>query len=203
MPGAARMALAKKRKIEQYAVVGLVLIFSGLLFRSLKRPAVARPPVLVSQAVTKTVGLLPELMKQRMEQFNPKQMALPGERAGSPAASIGYTAQELRDPFKDLLPQVERKKAQAAPGSRGQTATSAVAKPPVLPKLVVTGLWWGSAPKALINGTVCRVGDRVEGAAVTAITRAGVTVEFAGRTLLLTTDVAHAAGAAQAAYPRR
>jgi hypothetical protein len=90
----------------------------------------------------------------------------------------------LRDPLVSLLPKpLEPAPAPLPlemPGSNRPDVTP--------PQLTVQGLWWGDEkPKAIINGQIYGIGDEVDGAVITGIGRDGVTLEFQGESMRLTT----------------
>jgi hypothetical protein len=90
-----------------------------------------------------------------------------------------YTAQELRDPFRNTLPP---------PVKIEQAITKAQAiekAPPPPPVLHVQGLLWGGQePKAIINGKVYGIDDTVSQARILRIDRAGVTIEHLGKAIV-------------------
>ena len=104
-------------------------------------------------------------------QFNPK----PGF-----FKSVEYTSQDLRDPFQspfELFKPVEepeRPKKEEAPIVGG------------LSYLEVQGIVWGSSmPQAIINNTVVREGETIEGAEILAIRKEGVYVLHEERQYIL------------------
>ncbi len=93
---------------------------------------------------------------------------------------IEYTANNLRDPFKNILHK-KSEEVQAIIPSPEKTRVNIV-----LPPLVVTGLVWGGHnPQAIINGQVVMKGDFIEGAQVIEIEKEGVTVNYRNQTFKL------------------
>ncbi len=203
------MDIANKAKRKQYAVVGLVLIFGLILFNALSRSGVlGRRPPLPPAAIRRSgqgEALLPDTMKKYWDQMDANTVAVEEKRPAKPAVtSSGYTAQDLRDPFNDLLPKTPPKTNQPL-AAKPLPGLAASAPKPIAPqKLSLSGIWWGARTRALINGGVYEVGDQVDGATVKRITPEGVTLEFAGSERMLTTaNGSDHANRAQAAYRRR
>lgn len=166
------MDAQQKTTIESVAVVGLLVVLGFTLVTSLKRSGLrfplrsapqGAPPVQAGSAATPPSG-----------------------ETTTAAPTVRYTASELRNPLKSLLPQDE--KATPPVASQGpQALPTSAGRPSALPRLVVEGVVWGGVePKAIINHEVYGVGDVVEGAVVTSIQRDGVTLDVAGRTIRLT-----------------
>lgn len=85
---------------------------------------------------------------------------------------VVYSGQGLRDPFEPLVIEKKEEIAKEAPKE--------VIKP--LPPLQVQGLLWGGDfPQAIINNKVVKVGDSLGEVKITAISKEGVTVFFAGK----------------------
>ena len=108
----------------------------------------------------------------------------PAERVADAPGPAAYTAHDLRDPLKSLLPEVPSSPpVRHEPPSATQTLTHAA-----LPTLHLQGLLWGGPePKAIIDDDVYGLGDTVQGATIKAIDRQGVTLEAAGMTYTLRT----------------
>ena len=92
------------------------------------------------------------------------------------AEKVEYTSQGLRDPFQspfEFFEPLEEPK-EKAPVVGG------------LPHLEVQGMVWGSkVPQAIINNTVVRVGEVIEGAEILVIRKEGVYVLYGGRQHIL------------------
>ncbi|MBI4341188.1 MAG: general secretion pathway protein GspB [Candidatus Omnitrophica bacterium] len=134
-------------------------------------------------------------MKKHWEIMDPKIMQVEEARPGQAAPIRAYTAQDLRDPFKELLPPPPAQAAAAPMASQAVPVASAARPAPLpLPTLLLSGIWWSVQPRALINGEVYGIGDHVQGATVKRISPEGVTVEFNGREILLQTSNVSAGG---------
>lgn len=92
------------------------------------------------------------------------------------AEKVEYTSQGLRDPFQ-------------SPFELFEAVEELEGKGPVvggLPHLEVQGMVWDSSlPQAIINNTVLRVGEVIEGAEILAIRREAVYVLYEGRQHIL------------------
>ena len=95
-----------------------------------------------------------------------------------------YDAEGLRDPMKSLLPQPAVVQMSSP---QGQKSVAAPPPAPTAPTGALQGMVWGtgSAPHAIIDGEVYRVGDMMKGAKIVAITPDGVTVETQGTSFVL------------------
>lgn len=186
----------KKNSQQQMVVAALMVLFGLVVMNSLRTLGVfgSRPAPRKAAAATPKAGetLLPDGVKKRQRRV--PERAMPDATAGGAAPQArtedGYTAQALRDPFVDLLPK-------PAPGSALEplVAEQPAPPPPQLPSLAVQGTWWGGeGGAAIINGQVYRVGDEISGVTIRGIDHNGVTVEFAGRMVLLTSGAAERGG---------
>lgn len=81
-----------------------------------------------------------------------------------------YTAGNQRDPFESLIKKDEKEGT--------VTVSQEVEIPP--PELTVQGvIWGGTFPQAIINDTLVKIGDELQGdVLITGIDAAGVTFEF-------------------------
>ena len=195
------MDASKKASVEKYIVLGLLVVFGGALWTSLKQmgilgasrgPKPAAPP----QSVDLTKPLSQTLQDEwkRMDPTVPNVKAATPPPAAAQASATTYTASDLRDPLKSLLPEDPKSR----PVEPVRTADHVTTPVPMtqLPHLAVQGLWWGSGEaRAIINGQIYGVGDRVEGAVITDIGRNGVTVDYEGQTTRLTTSNEPSSGA--------
>ena len=127
--------------------------------------------------------------------------APPQEKPSSSAAPL--IAPEkiiLRDPFQisDRAKEAlrEREEARLKKERETEEATRAAleatraqpqetAAPVVLPALSLQGIMMGEEPKAIINRKIVKVGDVIEGAKVTQITKDNVMVQFQGQNFTL------------------
>ena len=101
------------------------------------------------------------------------------------AEKVEYTSQDLRDPFQspfELYKPVEEPVEE--PGEEPEEKP-----PPViggLSDLEVQGIIWGSkTPQAIINNTVVKAGEVIEGAEILAIRKEGVYVLYEERQYIL------------------
>jgi len=98
----------------------------------------------------------------------PAAPAKPLEQVARP--NLEYRADGLRDPFRSPIDKDEGRMNRA----------QAQAKKP-LPAFTVQGIiWGGKLPQAIINNTVLKIGDPINGAVVNKIEPDGVTVFFDG-----------------------
>ena len=183
------MDAAKKAKVEKLAVLMLAGVFVAVFIMGPMRSmglfpsggaGAAASASIAGVPVTKSVGgLLQQGWDKMGQQLD--SVSTPGIAASAPAPA--YTAFNRRDPFKSYLPRP------VAPVD-AQSATPTVENTPPLPppQLRVDGLLWGGPePKAIINGRLYRVDDRVDGVKIVAIGRDGVTVEHLGKSIVYST----------------
>jgi len=98
---------------------------------------------------------------------------IPGflSRAQAQTVKTEYAAFNLRDPFAKQLPG-------AVPVVKPPEAVS-VKEKIVPPAIVVEGLVAGGpVPQVIIGGNIFRIGDKVQDAAITAITKEGIEVVY-------------------------
>ena len=93
------------------------------------------------------------------------------------AEKVEYTSQDLRDPFQspfELYKPVEEPEEKPPPVRGG------------LSHLEVQGIIWDSKiPQAIINNTVVKAGEVIEGAEILAIRKEGVYVLYEGKQYIL------------------
>lgn len=96
------------------------------------------------------------------------------QEANIPARPVvRYSAEGLRDPFRDYLPVKDN-------GEQQYPTEDIVPSQP--PKMDITGIIWGTgASQAIINGKVVKVGDVIEEAKITEISKDGVSVLYKNR----------------------
>lgn len=88
------------------------------------------------------------------------------------AKKVEYTGQDMRDPFQ-------------SPFELEEGLPTATSKADVS-NLEVQGMVWGStAPQAIINNTVVKIGDVIDGAQVLDIRKEGVYLLYMGKQLIL------------------
>ena len=87
--------------------------------------------------------------------------------------AVVYDADGLKDPFAP--PKIEEKKV-LPPETALEPKIIEIVRPP---SLIIQGLvWGGSLPQAIINQTIVKVGDTLEGARIIDIKKDGVTITF-------------------------
>src|SRR3989338_6373803 len=185
------MDAAKKTELEKRAVLGLaavfVVVFAMGPLKSLglfgSGSAAPRPASGVDAVpMTKSVG---GMLREGLDKLDQQVESVAAQAARTPPAApqtaAAYTAFELRDPLKSLLP----KPAELAQVEAG---LAAAVPPPLPPKLHVEGLLWGSPePQAIIDGRLYGVHDDVNGATILAIDQSGVTIEHLGKPVVYST----------------
>jgi len=109
-----------------------------------------------------------EMMKELEEREKQQPAAQPQEAFVRPA--VEYKAEDLRDPFLEL-------------GKEMPSGEPAPTKEPVqLPPLKVQGLIWGGKfPQAIINDSVLKAGETIQGAHIINIDKNGVLIEYEGQ----------------------
>lgn len=89
------------------------------------------------------------------------------------AKEVEYTSQDLRDPFKSPL-EMEK------------VLDKGVAPEAGLSHLKVQGMVWSSKmPQAIINNTVVRIGEVINGAEILDIRKEGIYVLYQGRQYII------------------
>ena len=178
------MDAAKRAALEKRIVVGLVGLFLVTFamgpmkslgwFRPRPQPAPAQ-----RVAMSKPLGVVMEDFWKRAD----PELSGKADRAAAEPVPPAYTAHDLRDPFKSLLPQ---------PSSvSGLPAAPPITTPPAppakrpAPDLRVEGVVWGGpTPSAIIDGKVYRVGDTIQHGTIISIDRRGITLEHEGGLIL-------------------
>jgi hypothetical protein len=190
----------KKAKQQQIAIAALAAIFGLVVLNSLRTMGLLGARPVLRQAAARPhadAKLLPALVGEYQKRTQDPELPSDSPRSAKAGATLeqGYVAEGLRDPFKDLLPKpVTAPVALLEPETKPEPVMPAAA-PRQLPPLTIRGKWWGrDGGAALINGQVYRVGDQVSGVTIRGIDHSGVTVEFAGRTVVLTSSGAAESG---------
>ena len=190
----------KKTVLEQYIVLGLLVIFAIIFvkgplrqFGSIGLGAPASPAKATSPSSLVSAPMQP--VSEQAISSKPESVSAASDE--TPA----YAAQDLRDPLESWLPE-EPKTPQTLTSAQAVVAQKVSTSPP---SLQVQGIIWGAdTPQAIINHKVVRIGDSLEGARVTAIDRRGVTLEFQGETIVVHSKKdASPSGRAPAAIPKR
>ena len=194
------MNATAKAKLEQRAVMALLVLFlvtlAGVgksigLFGSramaagqvnLKGPTTASSPLQGQHPAAQTEsGALADVTEQ------------PAEGAVALRGATTYTAHELRDPLRSLLPEAPVKPDPVELAGVTLPAPVVTAKDSLSP-VTIQGVWWeGAKTKVMIDGKLYGIGDPLEGATIRSIERDAITVEQSGTTvrLDLTTSTAH------------
>jgi hypothetical protein len=177
------MDAPKKAALEKRMIIGLLCLFGvtftgalrhlGVFGHASARTQASRP----AEQVRIKNTLVETIQEHRMRMTPREPDTAP---AVAPTASVrapAYTAGELRDPMKSLLPHPQRE-IQRGSASKAEEPTPAK---PLPPSLSVNGiLWGGPKPQAIINNEVYGVGDAVGGVTILSIDQGGVTVEYQG-----------------------
>ncbi|MBI2094226.1 MAG: hypothetical protein HYT88_05855 [Candidatus Omnitrophica bacterium] len=192
------MDTQKKTALEKKIVIGLAMGFAVTLTLSLrsagmlsfggtKVPAVSSVAPMESVNASRSIG---SMVRERWNEAN----AVGGSNAATVSTERStpiYTAEDLRDPFKQLLPApapaASSQQTGAGAGSSQHTASGLGSSEAIVspPSLTIQGiLWGGKMPQAIINGKVYNVYDRVSGAKIIAIRRDGVLIEHQGASVL-------------------
>lgn len=100
--------------------------------------------------------------------------------------NLEYKASDLRDPFQEY-PIEEEKKIEAIPQVEAPKQEEVVTPP----ALTIQGIIWGGRfPQAIINNKVVKIGDIIEEAQVSGISKEGVVITFKNRQFNLSSPAA-------------
>ena len=180
------METAKKTSVEKRIVIGLLCLFGVTFAVALKNlgvfgSTVRKKPIVHVQQRVRIADTLVETMQEHWKNMEPQpeHQAMPSTPPLRASTTPAYTAQDLRDPLKSLLPEAPAPESQTAAVKAEKKEAVPPATPP--PNLTVRGvLWGGREPQAIINDEVYRIGDTIEGAKILSIDPAGVTIEHNG-----------------------
>lgn len=112
----------------------------------------------------------------------PKQVEFPAIKA---RPNLEYKAGDLRDPFQEY--PIEEEKIEVIPGVEAPKPEEVVTPP----ALTIQGIIWGGRfPQAIINNKVVRIGDVLEEAEITDISKDGVIITFKNRQFNLSSPAA-------------
>ena len=164
-----------RTQILQLTVVLLLLIFIGVWFYTKQSMIAATPPFAVA---VESPAVVPPIQTPEVPTSSPT----------IPQPEI-VDFDSVRDPLelspllKDALLQRqlarEREKERLLRKRDVPIETPAPIQPP---PLQLQGILWGTArPQAIINRRIVSVGDTVEGAQITAVSKEGVKVSFSGQ----------------------
>ena len=193
------MGAAKKESLEKRLVIGLIGVFvivlaggplkhqvMGLLGRPAPTAVVATAPSIEPPGAA-SVGTTAASQTQTTQ----------GTTGASATAPI-YTASDLRDPMKSLLPQPAQAVA-TQPVDPGITTTSPPLQPMMVPPPTVSiqGLVWGGPqPQVIINKHVYGLDDFIDKTTrIVAIEREGITIAYGGQTQFIPVPSALGPGA--------
>ena len=99
------------------------------------------------------------------------------------ADQVNYAASGSRDPFENQLPRVEPKtESQVSPVVEEPREKVKASLPAISVESMISG---GPVPQAIIRGGILRVGDQIEGATITKITKEGVELLYQGETFVV------------------
>ncbi|MCX5700817.1 MAG: hypothetical protein NTZ63_04685 [Candidatus Omnitrophica bacterium] len=101
-----------------------------------------------------------------IKEMEKENNALMDPKIASNRYSIQYRSGDMRDPFVSQISKKDEKSVEQIDA-------------PPLPQFTVQGLIWGGVlPQAIINNKVYKVGDTIEEARITDISREGIKVYF-------------------------
>ncbi len=196
------MDAAKKEALQKKIVIGLALVLCGSFVYNFLSASSGSGKVSVSEAANQAAntdskihigGSLQETLQKMHDRMIP-QMDSEAPLTISPEEEERrkpkYTAQELRDPFENILTRPAQSQAATALGATySDTSGGTEAEPAVegFPAITIQGIvWGGQKPLAVIDNVLYKVGDTINGATITAIDRVGVTVTHGTATVVLT-----------------
>ena len=163
-----------RTQIQQIIVITLLLVFGFIWINTRKGPASA--PIV-------TTAPAPEAGPRAA----PSRPLIPGLKEGP--ASEADLARDLFQIPKRLLQKIRdrRKAAEKPPPKQGPVVEAPVVAPSIdLSTLNLQGIFWGTdRPQAIINRRILSVGDTIEGAEISTISKEGVTLTFNGQTMEL------------------
>ena len=145
-----------KKKREQIILVALMpIFFIGLLYMRSQQKSKATDIVQNELTIAQEDSLIDELpMPKTIEE-------------------ISYKKTE-KDPLRNIFAQFLKRLRKAVPEKE-------IEKLPI-PDLNIEGLIWNSdMPQAIINGSVVKIGDYIEGVKVVEIDKKGITIEYEGQ----------------------
>ena len=201
------MVSGRKEKLEQLAVLALLLVFGGVLTSALKGMGILGPKPPASVVSSAQAPGLNEGVSGIQKVDDAIQQAAAQARGHGATAqkadgkvdrlipSIGYAANKLRDPMQpDFHLPGQGAPEQVALRSSGAANDSAEpaqrfpdnfmparARLSTFPLDKIEGAIWGAnKSQAIIGGRVYQVGDMFERGRIVAIDQEGITVELAG-----------------------
>ena len=149
----------KKKREQMILVVLMPIFFIGLLYMR-------------SQQKSKVIDIVKKELT--ISQEDPLIDKLPRPKT---IEEISYKKTE-KDPLKNIFAQFLEK-------LRRRVSEKEIEKLPI-PDLNIEGLIWNSdMPQAIINGSVIKIGDYIEGVKVIEIDKKGITIEYEGQKVLI------------------
>ena len=160
-----------RTQIQQIIVIALLVGF-GVIWATTRKSTMLRPLAPVMN--TPAPRAAPPVSKRDAEplagEAGQEAVSLARDLFGLPSRllqKIQEREQSLKQPPKEPSPAVEEAPA---------------AVPPEFSSMELQGIFWGAdKPQAIINRKILSVGDTIEGAKVTAITKEGVTLTHGGQ----------------------
>ena len=149
-----------KKKREQIILVALMpIFFIGLLYMRSQQKSKATDIVQNELTIAQEDSLIDELpMPKTIEE-------------------IGYKKTE-KDPLKNIFAQFLERLRRRVPEKEIEKFS--------IPDLNIEGLIWNSdMPQAIINGSVVKIGDYIEGVKIVGIDKKGITIDYEGQKVLI------------------
>ena len=149
----------KKKKEQIILVVLIPIFFIGLLYMRSQQKSKATEMVQNELTISQEDPLIDKLPK-------PKTIE-----------EISYKKTE-KDPLKNIFAQFLEKLRRRVPEKE-------IEKLPI-PDLNIEGLIWNSdMPQAIVNGSVVKIGDHIEGVRIVEIDKKGITIDYEGQKVLI------------------
>ena len=149
----------KKKREQMILVVLMPIFFIGLLYMRSQQKSKATDIVQNELTIAQEDSLIDKLPM-------PKTIK-----------EISYKKTE-KDPLRNIFAQFLKRLRKAVPEKE-------IEKLPI-PDLNIEGLIWNSdMPQAIINGSVIKIGDYIEGVRVVEIDKKGITIEYEGQKVLI------------------
>lgn len=149
----------KKKKEQIILVVLIPIFFIGLLYMRSQQKSKATEIVQNELTISQEDPLIDKL---------PKPKAI---------EEISYKKTE-KDPLKNIFAQFLEKLRRRVPEKE-------IEKLPI-PDLNIEGLIWNSdMPQAIVNGSVVKIGDHIEGVRIVEIDKKGITIDYEGQKVLI------------------
>jgi len=149
-----------KKKREQIILVALMpIFFIGLLYMRSQQKSKATDIVQNELTIAQEDSLIDELpMPKTIEE-------------------ISYKKTE-KDPLKNIFAQFLERLRRRVPEKEIEKFS--------IPDLNIEGLIWNSdMPQAIINGSVVKIGDYIEGVKIVGIDKKGITIDYEGQKVLI------------------